>query len=495
MRTVRAEPRASMLIESMRDFGYSLESAVADVVDNSITARALTVSIFADSTGSEPRIGILDDGEGMTEAELLLAMRLGSRNPLDNRDRADLGRFGLGLKTATFSQCRRLTVATRRDGVTSVARWDLDYVAETDEWLVQIPDDPGSIPWISRLGDRGTLVVWEHLDRVVDPAAGEEGMARFIRRVDEARSHLELVFHRFLAGELRLKRIRILLNERPLEPFDPFNANHPATEHGQVERIKLGDHRITVQAFTLPHNRNVTAADWERYAGREGYLKNQGFYVYREKRLIMHGTWFGLARQMELTKLARVRIDIPNGLDAHWKIDVRKASAQPPAPVRERLRRIIEPLGAASKRVYTSRGTRLVSDNRLPVWTRLLADGKIVYRLNWDHPVLADFMSRLPAGLTADFREVIEIAGAALPMDALFADLGGEPERVAGNTLSDASLAYAVGKAHDKLAEAGQSGDSIAEMLRVAEPFRSNWERVEELLAGLAVDKEGALDV
>jgi len=193
-----------MLIESMRDFGYSLESAVADVVDNSITARALTVSIFADSTGSEPRIGILDDGEGMTEAELLHAMRLGSRNPLDNRDRADLGRFGLGLKTATFSQCRRLTVATRRDGMTSIARWDLDYVAETDEWLVQIPDDPGSIPWMSRLGDRGTLVVWEHLDRVVDSAAGEEGMARFVRKVDEARSHLELVFHRFLAGEQRL---------------------------------------------------------------------------------------------------------------------------------------------------------------------------------------------------------------------------------------------------------------------------------------------------
>ncbi|MDO8615049.1 MAG: ATP-binding protein [Dehalococcoidia bacterium] len=484
-----------MLIESMRDIGYSLESALADIVDNAITARAKTINLFADATGAEPRIGILDDGEGMIEDDLLSAMRLGSRNPLDDPGRSDLGRFGLGLKTASFSQCRRLTVVTRQNGATSGARWDLDHVAETDEWLVQIPDDLNAIPWISKMGEQGTIVVWEHLDRVVDHAGSELNVSRFVERVDDARSHLELVFHRFLTGEPGLQKVKIVLNERPLEPFDPFNSNHPATDQGQVEQIKLGDYLITVQAFTLPHHRNVSPAEWQHYAGRDGYLKNQGFYVYREKRLIVHGTWFGLARQMELTKLARVRIDIPNGLDALWKIDVKKASAQPPTPVRERLRRIIEPLGAASKRAYTSRGTKLVSANRLPVWTRILTDNQIVYRLNPEHPVLADFVSRLPPELIDDFRQVVEIAGSALPMDALFADLGGEPEKVAGNTLSDETLSYAVAKAYERLAAMDLNKEAIAEMLHAAEPFRSNWERTEEILFGLMEDEEEDSDV
>jgi hypothetical protein len=130
---------------------------------------------------------------------------------------------------------------------------------------------------------------------------------------------------------------------------------------------------VKVQAYTLPHHKKDPEG-WERHAGKAGYLKNQGFYVYRGKRLIIHGTWFGLARQTELTKLARVRIDMPNEMDAEWKIDVKKASAQPPYHIRERLKRIIETLGASSRRVYTARGRRLTADSQLPVWQRIQDD-------------------------------------------------------------------------------------------------------------------------
>jgi DNA mismatch repair ATPase MutL len=115
----------------MRDIGYSLDTALADIVDNSITAGAKVIRLLADTTSADPSLGIVDDGEGMDEEDLLKAMRLGSRSPLDTRDSTDLGRFGLGLKTASFSQCRRLTIVTRKGGVTSCARWDLDYVADT----------------------------------------------------------------------------------------------------------------------------------------------------------------------------------------------------------------------------------------------------------------------------------------------------------------------------------------------------------------------------
>lgn len=487
MRTVDAAPRASVLIESMRDIGYSLETALADIVDNSITANASNIRLFVDSSSSDVKIGILDNGNGMTEAELLAAMRLGSRSPLEERNLTDLGRFGLGLKIASFSQCRRLTVVTRHKKKTCAAIWDFEHVAKTDEWLVQIPDKLDSIPWIDQLEESGTLVVWENLDRLIERDGSTASLAHFIRRIDDAREHLELVFHRFLAGEPGSKKIKMSLNERPLEPFDPFNSQNPATDPGPVERIKVGDYFVTIQTFTLPHHKKTTPAEWERYAGRAGYLKNQGFYVYRQRRLIIHGTWFGLARQMELTKLARVRIDMPNGLDAEWKIDVKKASAQPPAQVRERLRRIIETLGANSKRVYTSRGRRLVSDNRLPVWNRVQDKNEIVYRLNSEHPVLADFIARLPEALKSDFFRVIEIAGSTLPMDALFADLGGEPDKVTGNATSDDTLGHAAITTYKLLQDSGIKDDEIIEMMRLAEPFRSNWSRTEEILNDITI--------
>lgn len=482
MRTVDASPRASVLIESMRDIGYSLETALADVVDNSIAAGASMIQLFADTATADVKIGIIDDGVGMTESELLTAMRLGSRNPLQERNATDLGRFGLGLKIASFSQCRRLTVVTRHNDKTSAAIWDFEHVAKTNEWEVQIPDDTSSIPWADRLGKKGTLVVWENLDRLLEKRGAADSLAHFVRSMDEAREHLELVFHRFLAGESGLRKVRISLNERPLVPFDPFNISHPATIAGPVERIKVDRYEVTVQTFTLPHHRKVAPSEWERYAGRAGYVKNQGFYLYRQKRLIIHGTWFGLARQMELTKLARVRIDMPNGLDAEWKIDVKKASAQPPYQVRERLRRIIETLGANSKRVYTARGRRLISDNRLPVWNRIQDKNEIIYRINPEHPVLADFIAQLPENLKGDFFKVVEIAGASLPMDALFADLGGEPDKVTGNATSDETLRHAVNTTCKSLVESGISMNDIIEMMRVAEPFRSNWQRTEEIL-------------
>ena len=482
MRVFDIPPRPSSLIESIRAIGYSLSTALADLVDNCITARAESIQIFASLETSDPKVGILDDGVGLTEDELLEAMRLGSRSPLEERAQFDLGRFGLGLKTASFSQCRVLTVVTRTNGTTSCARWNLDHIAESGRWQVQIPDDLTSIPWTEHLGSSGTLVIWEQLG--LRTANGDSGrsMVDFVRQMDEARSHLELVFHRFLSGEPGHRRVIILMNNRSLEPFDPFHSSHPATIAGPKERIRVAHEDVVVQAFTLPHHGKVTPAEWERHAGPEGYVKNQGFYVYRERRLIIHGTWFGLARQTELTKLARVRIDMPNALDGAWKIDVKKVSAQLPPPVRERLRRIIEPLGAASKRVYRTRGRRLIEENRIPVWNRVQNKNQIFYRINEEHPMVLDLLSRLPPEARGDLLRVIEVAGASLPMDALFADLGGDTTSVVGSAASEQALRYAAVTTFAHLSRTVKSIEDVLTMMRVAEPFRSNWERTEHIL-------------
>jgi hypothetical protein len=244
-----------------------------------------------------------------------------------------------------------------------------------------------------------------------------------------------------------------------------------------------------MQCFTLPHHAKVTPAEWEHLGGGGGYLKNQGFYVYREKRLIIHGTWFGLARQTELTKLTRIRVDIPNGLDSDWKVDVKKASVQPPYQVRERLRLLIDRMGAPSKRVFTTRGRKLAEENRLPVWNRVQVRDGIVYRINMEHPVMADLLTRIPAHLKADLVKTIELASSSLPVDALFADWGENPDRVGGTPASDDVLRHAVVTTFRQLTEAKMLPQAVMAMMRVAEPFRSNWERTESILDHLISDE------
>lgn len=272
---VMVEPRAAALIESMRDIGYTLETALADIVDNSISAAASRVTVRVSPSGPL-RIAIIDDGRGMSPEELIAAMRPGSSDPRAARAAGDLGRFGLGMKTASFSQCRRMTVVSRQGGRMAAAAWDLDRVAESDRWAVVMPEDPESIPHVDELIGDGTLVLWEQVDRVVDDPSTDAGRSEIDRRLDDAVRHLELVFHRFLAGESGLPKVEMDINGRALEPFDPFHSKHPATQRLPEDRIDVGGRPVVITAFTLPHHNKVSPAEWSRYEGVGGYVRNQG---------------------------------------------------------------------------------------------------------------------------------------------------------------------------------------------------------------------------
>ncbi len=484
-----------MLIESMRDIGYDLESALADIIDNAITAGARSIDLHAGEVNGRFHLGIVDDGCGMSESELMEAMRIGSANPLTERSDDDLGRFGLGLKTASFSQCRRLVVVTRRDGITSAAAWDLDFVVEQDDWLLQVPGDVSSLPWVSELGRTGTLVLWDHVDRLIgdkeDPANASSA-EHVVERLDDARAHLELVFHRFLAGQRPARKVAISLNGNPLVPFDPFNSRNPATQWGQTERIRVGDAFVELQPCTLPHFSKVTASEWERYAGSGGYLKNQGFYLYRANRLIVHGTWFGLVRQTPLTQLARVRLDIPNGLDAEWKIDVKKAHAQPPYQVRAKLKRLTDALAAPARRTFTGKAATLATEGELPVWQRVKAKGSIRYVVNAEHPVVQALAGQLSPESGQDLMRLLSVVAAALPLQALMVDLGTSPEALTTLQLSDEDLRLALQATVKPLRGAGVDDSDIKQLLREIEPFRSSWERVAPLLAESLRGSHGA---
>lgn len=487
-RRADATPHAASLIEGLRDIGYSLETAISDIIDNSITAAARQVRIITEACIDDPLIAIVDDGEGMAEEELIAAMRLGSRNPLATRDAPDLGRFGLGLKSASFSQCRRLTVVSRKDGKTSVAIWDLDDVAKRNEWTVQLPGDVEGIPVVDQLGITGTLVLWQKLDRLSGGVSQNFDKRTEIinQRIAEAERHLRLVFHRFTEDS---KTLQILLNGRPLQPLDPFASNNPATIMDPQESLPLASGEVAIQSFTLPHHKQMSVTDWDDIAGPEGHLKSQGFYLYRGKRLILYGTWFGLCRQSELTKLSRVRVDIPNNMDADWKIDVKKSSAQLPPLVRDRLRKVIERIQGGSKRTYCRRGQKLVDHERLPMWNRIQADGQIRYRPNIEHPAFSDFAGRLPPDLQRGFFNCIALTGASLPIETLHADMAGAAELIVPDRIDEDTLAQAVQATLSVLLGAQKDIKEIESLMKDVDPFRSAWDDTQRMIAA-AIEKK-----
>jgi hypothetical protein len=468
----------------MRDIGYTLESALADVIDNAISAEAKVIHINYDTNSTDPYLSIVDDGNGMTRLELLNAMRPGSQSPTAVRDTSDLGRFGLGMKTASFSQARCLTVVSKKAGELSAARWDLDLVVKRDDWVLQLPPafDPLGLPCIENLGNRGTAIVWERLDRIADGSTGASLADHLLERLDSARRHLELVFHRFLQGDKGIPKVRIVMNGRDLEAFDPFHTKSPATQRLPAEPIRVAGQDVHVEAFVLPHHGKVSAADWDKYAGEGGYLKNQGFYLYRGGRLIIHGTWFRLAKQSEMTKLARVKIDMPNGLDTLWKIDVRKASAQPPFVVRQRLKGLIHQIIGPSQKVYTSKGHKMTSDSQAVLWHRRVNKGHVSYEINRDHPILGHMIDDMTPDQSAELETFLKSVERAFPVDAVFSDAASDPKAVSQTSLPPEDLVAMIELTVKVMAAQGNDLDTLIQDLGRAEPYRSNWKAAEPLI-------------
>ena len=388
----RLPPGAASLSESMRDLGYSLATAIADIVDNSITAKATAIDIFCDPARDRPTLVIIDNGEGMTEDQLLLAMKHGSVNPKEKRSPADLGRFGLGLKTSSFSQCRHLSVVSSQNSQRCGADWDLDLVGEEDDWIISILDEMEikQLPYIENLAETGTAIIWQKLDRLFEDQLGSKRDEIVNEKLDLVEKHLALVFHRFLSGEVKNRsRLSITVNGHPVEAFDPFCRKNKATSVLPEEIIRVDGEKIRIQPYILPHHSRLSAAEYDYYQDRSNFLSNQGAYIYRSGRLMAWGDWFRLVPKNEATKLARICIDFPNSLDERWTIDIKKSKARPPLEVRQRIKQIIDRITERSTRVHRGRGRKLFEETKAPMWERYADRGNIRYDLNSEHPLLA----------------------------------------------------------------------------------------------------------
>lgn len=420
-REIIQPPRPSAMLLSLRAIGYSFDTAVADIIDNSITAGASRIDIAFDVNPGW--VAIADDGCGMTGDELIDAMQHGGIGPLEARSPEDLGRYGLGLKTASLSQCRRLTVVSMKDGHLRAARWDLDEIERRNEWVLKLPDReeieqlPGRALLMQR--EHGTLVLWQELDLAV---AGEPDPQRALQQlVLECGDHLGLVFHRYLEPEFG-KSLAITVNLRPVEAADPFMRRNPYTEVAGEETRFVEGHKVYLKAYILPHFSHINAAELERAGGKETLRDTQGFYLYRNRRLITWGTWFRLLARDELTRLARIQVDIPNSLDHLWGIDVKKSTAHPPEQVRQLLRQVIGFVANKSVNVFNERRRRRQNDPITYVWERSRIRNAIRYDINRDHPIIRDFDAELTPKQHRNFERILDTIELTLPARSIYLD-------------------------------------------------------------------------
>jgi hypothetical protein len=482
VRTRHAPPRAGAMLESLRGLGYTTWSALADIIDNSISAGANQIHIDLAWDGTSSRISVMDNGRGMNDAELECAMTIGDKSPLDARDPDDLGRFGMGLKTASFSQCRRLTVASTKGTSDSCLRWDLDELADDPEggWLLFEGPAAGSERFLAPLigMKSGTIVLWESLDRIVTPGFRADD---FNDLIDTIEAHLAMVFHRLIQAPR--PRLKIFLNKRIVAPWDPFMSGHTAKPWNSPVVKKMTDAGLVeIECHVLPHKDRLTEREFEREAGPEGWTAQQGFYVYRNERLLVAGGWLGLGQgrpwnREEAHRLARIRVDIPNTADAAWKIDIRKSTARPPVSLRAWLIQHADNTRKIARETFAYRSAPASVNGRVAVaqaWRVEKVKAGIRYRIDEKHPAIAAVLDSCKSQLPL-VQAMLRIIEETVPVQRIWLDtsesketpltgFSSEPPEAIKSVLE---IFYA-----DMVGRKGMSHELAKRMLLSTEPFQ-----------------------
>lgn len=361
-KSIDVAPSAARLTGSLRDIGYDFPTAVADLVDNAIAAGATRINVETQFEPNDSYVLISDDGTGMTETELHEALRFGSRRAYGHNE---LGRFGLGLKTGSFSQCRRLTVVTRRSPKRAhihVRTLDLRRVARFDTWSITQDESTPAIDRAKLLLNEGpgTVIVWEDLDRALPERYAESGWGR--RRLATLASrtgeHLAIVFHRFIEGAVPDRSdVVISVNGEKLAPWDPFAPDEPARQVVSEQKFEIetqqGSSDVRFQGVVLPSRDMFSSLEeFERLSGPLKWNRQQGLYIYRANRLVQHGGWSGIRGIDEHTKLARASIDFDTALDEAFQINVAKMRVALPPSLKQMLERPIHDLCVRADDAY-----------------------------------------------------------------------------------------------------------------------------------------------
>jgi hypothetical protein len=439
------QPNLTNFLCSFREIGYSSEVAIADILDNSITADANKINIYAFET-PQKKIIISDNGIGMNNNELEEAMRLSSKNPNDVRSEKDLGRFGLGLKVASFSQCKKLTVLSKKEkNKINAIQWDLKYIAENNDWYALIPNLNDYKEEVKELDKHtnGTIVIWEEIDKME--------LSNFSDEIEKIVNHIGLVFHKYIEG-INGKKIKFLINNNEIKPLNPF---FPSSSRQELPKFKYNydNGNIVVTPYILPHHNNVNELEFKKYALQEGYLKSQGFYLYRKNRLVSWGNWWGLTHATEALKLIRIEIEIPNTMDSDWNIDLKKSSAKPPYHIRQDLKNVITFTNPVGKRVYTNRTPRKNKPDLIHIWDykpKRNDSNKKKFKINRDHPLIDLLIEQCSQSGIEILNALLIGLEEYLPIDTISAQLFSNPKEIDQSNEDDEFSVYLKNILNDK---------------------------------------------
>ena len=373
-------PPAKSLILGLRCIGYNFSTALADIIDNSISAGAKNICVYSEPNNEQSYVAIFDDGCGMGRKELDNAMTLGSDREGKECSEMELGRFGLGLKSASFSQCLKLTVASKNCNKINAMTYDLKKIEETNDWVIDLlnDDEINNLPEIDKLKNvhSGTLVIWQNFDKMMEEAKSFE--ESFINTIGNAKQHIEFVFHRFY------DEINFLFNNHKIEKRDPFLSELSCSQQGRTQEILVDNQPIVVTPYVLPYANSLTEEHKKMLGNPKSIYDDQGFYIYRNKRLIIWGSWLHMNIRSEFNKLARIKVDIPSTLDSLWMLDVKKSSAKIPDKIKEQLKISIKDSIGRSKREVKYPGTK-EQEAEFPLWRRVdLHGGNVKYEINRD---------------------------------------------------------------------------------------------------------------
>ena len=429
---INASPPPAAHLSTLAQMGYSFSTAVGDILDNSISAGATEIRIFLLKKHGGYRFYLVDNGSGMNESDLYKNMVIGCQDPNLTREKHDLGRFGAGLKTASFSQAKVLTVCSWQESKQkSAAVWDTDLVRKENAWLLQgleqdeilADEDLTELPF----SETGTLVRWAGLTTLETDTIDEAVAAQAATIVNELHSYLGLHFHRFLGSTCRVE-----INGTIVEPIDPFMSKFKGYSEGAEQKVRSKAGTVFIKAHTLPILSSLSNRDLRPYGGAKGVTEGQGLYIYRNKRLIVAGGWHGITPRSELGNLARIQIDIPATMDWEWDTDVKKSRLTIPPKVRAVLKTKLTPAATRrSRKKHTYAGE---SESVSEFWKVLINDrdeGKsITYLLNPMAQPLELIFEELSAKGASQLLKFLREASLELPVKHIYQAYAERPSSV-----------------------------------------------------------------
>lgn len=417
-RTHEKTPHAKMLLVALRSVGYTNETAIADILDNSISGAATEIELYFD--WDNRRIIIADNGFGMDYQELMDAMEIGSADPNEMRPSEDLGRFGLGMKTASFSMAKKLLVISKKNSTISNAEWNLNTVASEDKWEISEYDESEILMILESIDTytqynnwkQGTLIIISELDRLIDETNIEKSKKNFYKMIRNIKSHIAITFHRFMEEDA----LKISVNGNKLEAWNPFWIKSPATMELAREELFDGKNEVVVEPYILPHKSKYNSEEeFKEAAGVKDWRGHQGFYVYRNRRLLVYGTWFGKFKKEPAYNLARIKLDMSADSDFEWDIDIKKSKATLPVAIEEQITQIAYLAIEKSVAVYNSRGVynRKNTSNNTSlkyVWEqRKNISGNYMFYLNKKHPMLLKILSGMDENAQKELKTYLSL--------------------------------------------------------------------------------------